>query len=127
MTIEQTVEIPENRRITFDLPFSFPVGMAKVALVVFPEVKSTPASPESSADSPAQAGSLSRSSPQEELPKVTRAQRAQWAEERKNDPVWQVLDQPLEHDWSWLPEGLTSETFLVKDVRDIIIKNKYGL
>ncbi|AEF80163.1 hypothetical protein [Leadbettera azotonutricia] len=60
----------------------------------------------------------------EELPKVTRAQRAQWAEERKNDPVWQVLDRPLKHDWSWLPEGLTPETFLVKDVRDIIIKDK---
>ena len=36
MTFEQTVEIPASRRLTFDLPFSFPVGRAKVALVVFP-------------------------------------------------------------------------------------------
>jgi hypothetical protein len=64
---------------------------------------------------------------EEPLPKVTRAQRAQWEEERKNDPIWQVLDQPVELDSSWLPEGLTQETFRVKDVRDIIIKDKYGI
>jgi hypothetical protein len=37
MTIEQTVEIPASRRITFDLPLTFPVGKVIVALVVFPE------------------------------------------------------------------------------------------
>jgi hypothetical protein len=37
MTIEQTVEIPASRRVTFDLPFSFPVGTAKAALVIFPD------------------------------------------------------------------------------------------
>lgn len=64
---------------------------------------------------------------EEGLPRVTRAQWAEWEEQRKNDPVWQVLDKPVEHDSSWLPEGLTFETFRVKDVRDIIIKDKYGL
>jgi hypothetical protein len=37
MTIEQTVEIPVSRRVTFDLPVTFPVGKAKVTLVVYPE------------------------------------------------------------------------------------------
>jgi hypothetical protein len=37
MTIEQTVDIPASRRVTFDLPLTFPVGKAKVALVVYPE------------------------------------------------------------------------------------------
>ena len=42
MTIEQTVEIPASRRVTFDLPLSFPIGTAKVALVVFPEAPPDP-------------------------------------------------------------------------------------
>jgi hypothetical protein len=37
MTIEQTVEIPASRRVTFDLPFTFPVGKAKVEVTVTPE------------------------------------------------------------------------------------------
>jgi hypothetical protein len=37
MTIEQTVEIPASRRVTFDLPATFPVGKAKGALVAYPE------------------------------------------------------------------------------------------
>jgi hypothetical protein len=102
MTVEQTVEIPATRRITFDLPISFPVGTAKVAIV-------------------------SKDSPPEELPKVTRAQWAQWAEERKNDPIWQVLDQPVELDWSWLPEGKTPETVTKEDFRALAIKEKYGI
>jgi hypothetical protein len=35
MTIEQTIDIPENHRVTFDLPFSFPVGKVKVAISVY--------------------------------------------------------------------------------------------
>jgi hypothetical protein len=38
MTIEQTVEIPENRRLhlDFELPLSLPAGKAKVELIVTP-------------------------------------------------------------------------------------------
>ncbi|GHU51096.1 hypothetical protein FACS1894200_10970 [Spirochaetia bacterium] len=39
MTIEQIVEIPASRRITFDLPFTVPVGTAKVELKVSPDMK----------------------------------------------------------------------------------------
>ncbi|GHU92318.1 hypothetical protein FACS189479_00870 [Spirochaetia bacterium] len=41
MTIEQTVEIPASRRVTFDLPFAFPVGKAKVEVTVTPEYETT--------------------------------------------------------------------------------------
>ncbi|GHV84214.1 hypothetical protein AGMMS50212_15540 [Spirochaetia bacterium] len=34
MTIEQTIEIPTSRRVTFDLPFTFPIGKAKVEVTV---------------------------------------------------------------------------------------------
>jgi hypothetical protein len=37
MTIEQTVEIPASRRVTFDLPFSVPIGAAKAELTLTPE------------------------------------------------------------------------------------------
>jgi hypothetical protein len=37
MTIEQTVEIPYNHRLVFDLPFELPTGRAKVELTVTPE------------------------------------------------------------------------------------------
>ena len=37
MTIEQTVDIPASRHIAFDLPFTFPIGKAKVALTVTSE------------------------------------------------------------------------------------------
>jgi hypothetical protein len=39
MTIEQTVEIPENHRIYFDVPAQIPSGKAKVALTIveFPQ------------------------------------------------------------------------------------------
>ncbi|GHU67560.1 hypothetical protein FACS189447_09830 [Spirochaetia bacterium] len=37
MTIEQTVEIPENHRLFFDIPRNIPSGRAKVALTVTPE------------------------------------------------------------------------------------------
>jgi len=39
MTIEQTIEIPPNRRLVLDLPFELPVGRAKVELTVTPEKK----------------------------------------------------------------------------------------
>jgi hypothetical protein len=37
MIIEQTVEIPPNHRLVFDLPFELPVGKARVELTVTPE------------------------------------------------------------------------------------------
>jgi hypothetical protein len=37
MTIEQTIEIPENHRLFFDIPRNIPSGRAKVALTVTPE------------------------------------------------------------------------------------------
>jgi len=36
MTIEQTIEVPANRRISFDLPFELPVGKTKVELTLTP-------------------------------------------------------------------------------------------
>jgi hypothetical protein len=36
MTIEQTVEIPADHRLFLDLPFTFPVGRAKITIT--PEV-----------------------------------------------------------------------------------------
>ncbi|MDR0496670.1 MAG: hypothetical protein LBH42_03545 [Treponema sp.] len=37
MIIEQTVEIPPDRRLVLDLPLELPVGMAKLELTVIPE------------------------------------------------------------------------------------------
>jgi hypothetical protein len=37
MIIEQTIEIPVNRRIFLDLPQELPVGKAKVELIITPE------------------------------------------------------------------------------------------
>jgi hypothetical protein len=41
MTIEQTVEIPVDRKLhlDFDLPFNLPSGRAKVELIVTPEAQ----------------------------------------------------------------------------------------
>jgi hypothetical protein len=39
MTIEQTVEISASRRVTFDLPFTVPVGKAKAELTVTSEAE----------------------------------------------------------------------------------------
>jgi hypothetical protein len=36
MTIEQTIEIPKNHRITLEIPEEIPAGKAHIALVVFP-------------------------------------------------------------------------------------------
>jgi hypothetical protein len=40
MTIEQTVEIPDNHRIYFDLPPQIPAGKARIAINIleYPEV-----------------------------------------------------------------------------------------
>jgi hypothetical protein len=43
MTIEQTVDIPASRHVSFDLPFTVPIGKAKMALVVYPEGNEAPA------------------------------------------------------------------------------------
>jgi len=42
MTIEQTVEIPADHRIFFDLPFELPMGKAKIKLTVIPEKRKIP-------------------------------------------------------------------------------------
>ncbi|WP_041611040.1 hypothetical protein [Treponema primitia] len=68
-----------------------------------------------------------KADPKEPLPKVTRAQWAEMAERRKTNPVWQLLDQPVELDWSWLPEGVTPETLTHKDIREMRLRDKYGL
>jgi hypothetical protein len=36
MTIEQTLEIPKNHRITLEIPEEIPAGMAHIALTVSP-------------------------------------------------------------------------------------------
>jgi hypothetical protein len=36
MTIQQTIEIPADRRVMFDLPESVPTGVARVALTFSP-------------------------------------------------------------------------------------------
>jgi hypothetical protein len=36
MTIEQTVEIPANRRLTLDLPDETPAGTVKIELSIYP-------------------------------------------------------------------------------------------
>ncbi|MDR1625188.1 MAG: hypothetical protein LBT33_01490 [Spirochaetia bacterium] len=43
MTIEQTVEIPESRRITLDLPPQVPTGKARIAvnIIGFPHAASS--------------------------------------------------------------------------------------
>jgi hypothetical protein len=106
MPLQQTIEIPANRMVRISP--KVPVGRWRI--VFFPEPP-VPAKAEA----------------EEPLPKVTQAQWAQWEEERKNDPIWQVLDQPVEPDWSWLPEGLTPETLTAKDIRALRIKEKYGI
>jgi hypothetical protein len=40
MTIEQTVVIPSDRRITLEVPQELPVGKAKVELTITPETAS---------------------------------------------------------------------------------------
>ena len=40
MIIEQTIEIPPNRRLVLDLPVELPVGRAKVEVIVTPEKNS---------------------------------------------------------------------------------------
>ena len=42
MTIEQTIEIPNSRRIILDLPQELPIGRAKVELSITPETTPKP-------------------------------------------------------------------------------------
>jgi hypothetical protein len=37
MTIEQTIEVPADRRIFLDLPLEMPIGRVKMKLIVAPE------------------------------------------------------------------------------------------
>jgi hypothetical protein len=39
MVIEKTVEIPANRRVYFDLPYTVPCGMADFEISVLPHIK----------------------------------------------------------------------------------------
>ncbi|GHT69835.1 hypothetical protein FACS1894110_20090 [Spirochaetia bacterium] len=99
MTIEQTIDVPASRLVQFSP--ELPVGRFRV--VFFPEPNAVQS---------------------EALPRVTRAQRAEWAK----DPVIQELDNlSVEPDWSWLPEGKTPETFTMKDAKAMRIKEKYGV
>jgi hypothetical protein len=41
MTIEQSVEIPANRRIILELPASIPTGTARIKVFVTPNTKAT--------------------------------------------------------------------------------------
>jgi hypothetical protein len=103
MTIEQTIEIPASRQVQFSP--EVPVGRFRI--VFFPAPVGT-----------------SNTAPLEDMPKVTRAQLAEW----RKDPVIQELDNlPVEPDWSWLPEGLTPETLSSRDIRALRIKEKYGV
>jgi hypothetical protein len=102
MIIEQTVEIPASRHVQFSP--EVPVGRFRI--VFFP------------------APNVDNSAQKEELPRITRAQLAEWAK----DPVIRELDKlPVEPDWSWLPDGLTPETLTSRDIRDLRIKEKYGV
>jgi hypothetical protein len=46
MTIEQTIEIPPNHRLVFDLPPDMPTGRANVELTVIPKNRKTELSAE---------------------------------------------------------------------------------
>ena len=110
MFIEQPIDIPahpkgETFRLTLEVPRDIPQGKVKVTFTPLP----------------AAAGE------DEPLPRITRAQLAQWREERMRDPVWQELNKPLNLDWSWLPEGITPETLTKKDIREMRLKDKYGI
>jgi len=39
MTIEQTIHISPSRRLELDLPFELPIGTAKMALTITPEIE----------------------------------------------------------------------------------------
>ncbi|GHV96446.1 hypothetical protein AGMMS50293_27660 [Spirochaetia bacterium] len=105
MPMQQTIDIPDSHRLTLDVPQDVPVGRCRI--VFFPE----PPVP-------------AKADPEEPLPRVSRAERE---ERMKNDPVMQELDKPLKLDWSWLPEGITPETLTHKDLREMRLRDKYGL
>jgi hypothetical protein len=105
MTIEQTVEIPADRRLTIEVPRGVPVGRARITFFPLPDDES-------------------KNAPQEDLPKVTRAE----IEAARQDPVIRRIAELVEPmDLSWLPEGLTRENLTMKDVRALRLKEKYGI
>jgi hypothetical protein len=42
MTIEQTIEIPADHRLTLEIPLEIPAGKARVALIFSPVVEQVP-------------------------------------------------------------------------------------
>ena len=42
MVVEQIVEIPENHRVTLELPQNFPAGKARISVFPVPKAKGTP-------------------------------------------------------------------------------------
>jgi hypothetical protein len=105
MTIEQTVDIPESRMISIQVPRGVPVGRARIRFFPLPADES-------------------KTVPQEELPKVTRAE----IEAARQDPVIRRMAELAEQmDFSWLPEGLTRENITMKDIRALRLKEKYGI
>ena len=42
MTIEQTIEINQDHLIELRLPFELPIGRAKMAMTITPEIKTSP-------------------------------------------------------------------------------------
>ena len=42
MTIEQTIEISQDRCLEIKLPFELPIGRAKMAITIIPEIKTSP-------------------------------------------------------------------------------------
>jgi hypothetical protein len=104
MTIEQTVEIPENHRLSIQVPPEVPVGRARIVFFPAPNVESQ----------------------SEELPRITRAQWAKW--EKNPDPVIERMSELADQmNFSWFPEGLTRENITMKDIRALRIKEKYNV
>ncbi|GHV77930.1 hypothetical protein AGMMS49942_27510 [Spirochaetia bacterium] len=128
MTIEQTVVVPANRRVFFDLPLSVPEGEVEAALVLFPKKEAAakgegPSVVPPVAYPPELDEAARKVLAEEPLPQVTRAELEEWAK----DPVIQFLDQGVELDWSWLPEGKMPETVTKADFRALAKREKYGI
>jgi hypothetical protein len=105
MIVEQTVEISESQMISIQVPREVPIGRARITFFLLPADES-------------------KTVPQEELPKVTRAE----IDAARQDPVIRRMAELAEQmDFSWLPEGLTRENITMKDIRALRLKEKYGI